>query len=653
MSTNSNRTALVTRLSRHFAAGAAIAAAAPFMATDSASAAVQYTAVNWVIPANIDGLYINVETLATGSAGSAVAGWDINPYSATSLTWFNATGTGMLRFPGATTGSAGNLAAGTIVGPTGSYGSGAVVVGAAAGNWQLNASNRFGFRFVAADGLTHYGWGTMVVGAAITTRTITEIAWETVGATPIAVGDTGAGSGPYDPCATTNPTISVGANGLFMRTDATVADLASSCGTIYKANYYKFTAPATRNYDFSSCASAGSSSIAILDGCAAGAGVVACGSACGASGATATLSAIAGGVYYVVVGSSVAGADLANPFSVQVTPWYDSCDTANPGANNGTNSLAYNSTTAVDLNTSCGIIYEANYYKYTPSASGSYTINTCSGGLNTRLAVVDGCASGSAVLACNDDFCGSSSSVTVDLIATVPVYFVVGSGSAKSQLTSPVALTVIPPPLPACVNAVAATYGANAFDNTASTSPQTAKSNLAGTTTGTINKSMWFTFTPTATGQFKIDMCGASGDTIIAVGDVCPAVGGRFEGLAYNDDACAIGTTTSLLASCIDATNCGATGTFAGFPLAQDLVAGTTYYICAGSYSATTNITGTLTITGPEAPNNPSDLDGDGVVGAQDLATLLGNWGNPGIGDIDGDGLVGPADLATLLGAWG
>jgi len=653
MSTNLNKTALATRLTRHFAAGAAIAAAAPFMTTDSASAAVQYTAVSWNIPANIDGLYINVETLATGSAGSVVAGWDINPYSATSLTWFNATGTGMLRYPGVTVGSAGNLAVGTIVGATGSYGSGAVVVGAAAGNWQLNASNYFGFRFVASDGLTHYGWGRMEVGATITTRTITEIAWETTGATPIAVGDTGGGSGPYDPCATTNPTAAVGANNLFMRTDATVADLASSCGTIYKANYYKFTAPATRNYDFSTCASTGSSAIAILDGCAAGAGVVACGSACGTSGATATLSATAGGVYYVVVGSSVAGVDLPNPFAMQVTPWYDSCDTANPGANNGTNSLAYNSTTATDLSTSCGIVYEANYYKYTPSASGSYTISTCSGGLNTRIAVMDGCAPGSAVLACNDDFCGSSSSVTVDLIATVPVYFVVGSGSAKTQLASPVALTVVPPPLPACVNAVAASYGANVFDNTASTTPQTAKSNLAGTTTGTINKSMWFTFTPTATGQFKIDVCGASGDTIIAIGDVCPGVGGRFEGLAYNDDACAVGTTTSLLASCIDATNCGATGTFAGYPLAQDLVAGTTYYICAGSYSATTNITGTLTITGPEAPNNPSDLDGDGVVGAQDLATLLGNWGNPGIGDIDGDGVVGPADLATLLGAWG
>jgi len=130
---------------------------------------------------------------------------------------------------------------------------------------------------------------------------------------------------------------------------------------------------------------------------------------------------------------------------------------------------------------------------------------------------------------------------------------------------------------------------------------------------------------------------------------VCPGVGARFEGLAYNDDApCASGVT---LRSFIDATNNGATGGFAGFPLAQDLVAGQTYYICAGSYGATTNITGTFTISGPPQ-GNPADLDGDGVVGAPDLAILLGNWGGAGTGDLDGDGVVGPADLAALLGAW-
>ena len=171
---------LSNRLAKHFAA----AAAASVVAGAANAAIVHWADANLVIPATIDGLYINVETRTSGSAGSAVSGWDLNPYATTSLTWFNATGTGMMRFPGVTTGSAGNLALGTVVGAAGSYGSGAVTVGAAAGNWQLNASNYFGFRFVGADGGTKYGWGRFVIGASIfgADRTIAEIAYEDSGA---------------------------------------------------------------------------------------------------------------------------------------------------------------------------------------------------------------------------------------------------------------------------------------------------------------------------------------------------------------------------------------------------------------------------------------------------------------------------------------
>jgi hypothetical protein len=51
----------------------------------------------------------------------------------------------------------------------------------------------------------------------------------------------------------------------------------------------------------------------------------------------------------------------------------------------------------------------------------------------------------------------------------------------------------------------------------------------------------------------------------------------------------------------------------------------------------------------------PGDLNGDGTVGADDLATLLANWGPcPGCpADLDGDGEVGAADLAILLANWG
>jgi MYXO-CTERM domain-containing protein len=167
------------RLVKHAAIAASVAAAA------SANAAVvAWENCNLVIPNNIDGLYINVQARTTGSAGSVVAGWDINPYSATSLTWFNATGTGMMRYPGVTTGSAGSLAIGTVVGASGSFGSGAVVVGSAPGNWQLNAVNYFGFRFVAADGGTKYGFGTFQIGSSIfgADRMITNLYFEDSGA---------------------------------------------------------------------------------------------------------------------------------------------------------------------------------------------------------------------------------------------------------------------------------------------------------------------------------------------------------------------------------------------------------------------------------------------------------------------------------------
>jgi len=52
----------------------------------------------------------------------------------------------------------------------------------------------------------------------------------------------------------------------------------------------------------------------------------------------------------------------------------------------------------------------------------------------------------------------------------------------------------------------------------------------------------------------------------------------------------------------------------------------------------------------------PADLDGDGTVGIEDLATLLSNYGIPGgpsEGDLDGDGVVGFSDLATMLSAFG
>ncbi|MEC9374525.1 MAG: hypothetical protein VYC34_11810 [Planctomycetota bacterium] len=48
----------------------------------------------------------------------------------------------------------------------------------------------------------------------------------------------------------------------------------------------------------------------------------------------------------------------------------------------------------------------------------------------------------------------------------------------------------------------------------------------------------------------------------------------------------------------------------------------------------------------------PADLDGDGAVGAADLAALLGAWGMTGPADFDGGGVTS-SDLGILLGSWG
>ncbi len=170
------------RLERHFAVCAAAVATVAVVGT--ANAAIQSWVYILPIPANIDGMYINVETHAYGSAASGVAGWDINPYSGTGLAWYNAAGTGMMRYPGVTTGSAGSLDPGTFISSTASItGSGAVVFGSAAGNWKLNTVNYFGFQFrTAADGTTgvHYGYGAMQVGATALQRTLLFISYEDV-----------------------------------------------------------------------------------------------------------------------------------------------------------------------------------------------------------------------------------------------------------------------------------------------------------------------------------------------------------------------------------------------------------------------------------------------------------------------------------------
>ncbi len=179
------------RFEKHIVAAATVA-----MTAAAANAAVVTWNANLIIPNTIDGLYINVEAQAYGSAGANVEGWDLNPYgsSTTAMSWFAAaapsgcvTGLGQ----GGVTSAVASLSGGTVVGAASTFGNTASSV--TAGGWMLNAANNFGFQFKGGDGLTHYGYGIMTVGANMGVRTLTSVTFEsTAGASVTVVPAPGA-----------------------------------------------------------------------------------------------------------------------------------------------------------------------------------------------------------------------------------------------------------------------------------------------------------------------------------------------------------------------------------------------------------------------------------------------------------------------------
>ncbi len=97
----------------------------------------------------------------------------------------------------------------------------------------------------------------------------------------------------------------------------------------------------------------------------------------------------------------------------------------------------------------------------------------------------------------------------------------------------------------------------------------------------------------------------------------------------------------------------GATGHYFGFSVA---ISGVTAIIGALFDDDNGGSSGSAYLFDAAAPGNcPWDLDGNAVVGASDLLSLLVSWG-PCKGcpaDFDENGIVGASDLLALLANWG
>jgi hypothetical protein len=131
-----------------------------------ANAVVVTTVASIPVPANIDGVYINFLTGATGTSAAAVPGWDFDPYATgTSLSFFWPTLTAPANtFGGAAASATGPylaLAAGATISSASTF----VALTASANTvaFQTTGPHILGFRFYnEATSATNYGYVTIM-----------------------------------------------------------------------------------------------------------------------------------------------------------------------------------------------------------------------------------------------------------------------------------------------------------------------------------------------------------------------------------------------------------------------------------------------------------------------------------------------------------
>ena len=153
----------------HHTRGMFVAFAGLFGATSICHAAIVYSPVlNLAIPVASPGLYLNIQTGASGTSAASVPGWDINVGGTTSLNFASPGGYNFVRLNSASpTAGPSNVGDGFVISstmPTASW-----IAGGAANGLTLNSTeNYIGFQFTASGGTTHVGYLVLSIGSSVT-----------------------------------------------------------------------------------------------------------------------------------------------------------------------------------------------------------------------------------------------------------------------------------------------------------------------------------------------------------------------------------------------------------------------------------------------------------------------------------------------------
>ena len=460
------------------------------------------------------------------------------------------------------------------------------VVGSTTNFWTIQPSTTAaGGTFTGSGSGTTFGGAPFLIPAGTTSLKV--FVYETYDDGGVTGQDAAVTSGtltvtfgnpppPFDACAGAT-TGTIGDNTLPMSSTAANLDLA--CGTFAaaanKANYLKFVAPSTGNFNANVCSQTVDTVMGALTVCGDPTSALICNDdSCGLA-SSINFAATQGETIYIAVG--MYSTTAAPPATMLVTiseaaPPYDAC-AAPPTAVVGDNVLTMNPGAAdLDIAWAGVVVYKCMYLTITPTQSGIYTFSNCADAdFDSWIVLGTACGDGNSVEFGNDDGCGTiagPSRLQVNLTAGV-TYFV-GVGGYGVATAIPATTTVVmdaqfcTPAYDACANQTVVQVGSNNvvvdcgaanLDLTGYWTPAFGEAAI-----GTAN---YMKFVAPTSGLFEAAMCGNSSDSRLAVLTAC---GDSTTFIAADDDGCTDGAAPFTAKVSWNATQ------------------GATYYIALGCY---------------------------------------------------------------------
>jgi len=295
--------------------------------------------------------------------------------------------------------------------------------------------------------------------------------------------------------------------------------------------------------------------------------------------------------YYLQVGGYNAGSGTGqlDITGVTLSPPLanDTCATAMPLAA-GASITAYDTTNAQDEQThvspcsgSANPHSQDVWYSWTPDVSGAWNFSLCGSSYNTLIQVWDDCAG--SLLACNDDSCGTQSSLSLPGLVAGTSYWVQVGGFNRTQAgTGALDISALGPP-PAnddCSGAIALAGAQTGL--VVDTSAAFASGVVPSCGGATPPNDLWYAWTPGSSGDWQFTTCNTNGyDTRLALFTACNGVE-----VACNDDGAGCG-----LGSILDA---------------PGLSGATTYFLQVGGFNAAagTAAMDIVQIGGPSEPGS-------------------------------------------------